>query len=302
MDQTELLDVLIIGGSYAGLAAAMTLGRSMRKVLIIDSGKPCNRQTPHSHNFITQDGETPAAIAAIAKEQVLKYPTISWLDGKAIGVVKKENHFEIETENEARYRARKLLFATGIKDHMPELEGFADCWGISVLHCPYCHGYEVKDRRLAVYGNGDAGFHLAMLIQHWSKDLSLFTGGEPVFSPEQIDKLKQHRIEVIAGKLQKIEHEKGYLNAVILEDGSRHEKDAMFARVPMSEHSGLPAALGCNFDELGYIEVDNFKKTSVNGVFAAGDNTTMMRSVSVAAAAGMMAGSVINKELIEEDF
>lgn len=302
MDQTEILDVLIIGGSYAGLAAAMTLGRSMRKVLIIDSGKPCNRQTPHSHNFITRDGEAPSAIAAIAREQVLQYPTISWLDGKAIGAVKNENYFEIETETGAKYRSRKLLFTTGIKDHMPELEGFAACWGISVLHCPYCHGYEVKDQRLGVYGNGDAGFHLAMLIQHWSKNLALFTGGEPVFSPEQTDKLKRHKIEIIAGKLQKIEEEKGYLTAIVLEDGSRHEKDALFARVPMSEHSGLPAALGCNFDELGYIEVDNFKKTSVNGVYAAGDNTTMMRSVSVAAAAGMMAGSMINKDLIEEDF
>lgn len=302
MDQTEILDVLIIGGSYTGLAAAMTLGRSMRQVLVIDSGKPCNRQTPHAHNFITRDGETPAAIAAIAKEQVLQYPTVSWLDDKAQIAIKKQDHFEIATENGGLYRSRKILFATGISDHMPALDGFAECWGISVLHCPYCHGYEVKNSRLAVSGNGDAGYHLAMMIQHWSKDLTVFTDGAATFSPEQRDKLAEHHIEIVAGALGKLEHTNGTISAIVLQDGSRYEKDALFARVPFNESSGLPAAMGCAFDEQGYIRIDDFKKTSIAGVFAAGDNTTMMRSVSNAAAAGAMAGSMINKELIEEDF
>lgn len=301
MDHTGIQDVLIIGGSYAGLSAAMALGRSMRNVLIIDSGKPCNRQTPHSHNFITRDGETPAAIAAIGRQQVLHYPTVSWLDDLAL-TVKKQDYFEVETASGGLYRSRKILFATGIRDQMPELPGFAACWGISVLHCPYCHGYEVKDKRLAVSGNGDAGFHLAMMIHHWSKDLTVFTDGAASFSPEQKDKLDRHQIKIVEGAFDHLEHQEGMLSAVVLQDGSRYEKDAMFARVPFQEHSGLPAVLGCALDEQGYIRVDDFKKTSVPGVFAAGDNTTMMRSVVNAAAAGAMAGAMINKELIEEDF
>lgn len=302
MDQTGILDVLIIGGSYAGLSAAMALGRSMRKVLIIDSGRPCNRQTPHSHNFITRDGETPAAIAAIAKEQVLQYPTVSWLDGKATAAVKKEFYFEVETASGAVYWSRKILFATGIRDIMPEMEGFAESWGISVLHCPYCHGYEIRHRKLGIIGNGDMGFHLASLIHNWSRDLTIFTNGAADFSPEQLAKIKSHNIEIEEGVLDKLEHKNGYLAAVLLKEGSRHTKDALFARVPFAQHSTLPVALGCATDEQGYIKTDEFKKTSVAGVFAAGDNTTMMRAVSNAVAAGAMAGSMINKELIDEDF
>ncbi len=260
MDHTGIQDVMIIGGSYAGLSAAMALGRSMRDVLIVDSGKPCNRQTPYSHNFITRDGETPAAIAAIARRQVLRYPTVSWLDDQALNVVKKQDYFEMGTASGGVYRSRKILFATGINDQMPALEGFAACWGISVLHCPYCHGYEVKDKRLAVSGNGDAGFHLAMMIHHWSGDLTVFTDGAASFSTEQKDKLNKHGIEIVAGAFDHLEHQEGILSAIVLKDGSRYEKDALFARVPFQEQSGLPAALGCAMDEQGYIRVDEFKK------------------------------------------
>jgi len=148
-------DVIIIGGSYAGLSAAMTLGRSMRKVLIIDSGKPCNRQTPYSHNFITHDGETPAAIAQKAREQVLKYPTVQLVNDTALRASKNENGFEIITASEAAYNTTKIIFATGVLDIMPDIKGFAECWGISILHCPYCHGYEVKDKPLGIIANGD---------------------------------------------------------------------------------------------------------------------------------------------------
>lgn len=302
MDHTDIQDVLIIGGSYAGLSAAMALGRAMRKVLIVDSGRPCNRQTPHSHNFITRDGETPAVIAAIAKDQVLQYPTVSWQDGKAITAVKKDLYFEVETEAGAVYKSRKILFATGVTDVMPGIKGFAESWGISVLHCPYCHGYEVRHRKLGIIGNGDVGYHLASLIHNWSRDLAIFTDGPANFSPEQLAKIKSHNIEIREGELDTLEHKNGYLAAVVLKDGNRYVKDALFARIPFVQHCTLPLALGCATDEQGYIKTDEFKKTSVAGVYAAGDNTTMMRAVSNAVAAGALAGSMINKELIDEDF
>ena len=143
MIETNHFDVIVIGGSYAGLSASMALGRSLRSVLIIDSGKPCNRTAPHSHNFITQDGEPPATIAQKAKAQVLVYPTIQFVADTVQSAQKEKNLFRIKTEANVEFTAKKLLFTTGIRDLMPDLPGFADCWGISVIHCPYCPGYEV---------------------------------------------------------------------------------------------------------------------------------------------------------------
>src|SRR5690606_19368783 len=146
---------IIIGGSYAGLSAAMALGRSLRKVLIIDAGKPCNRQTPHSHNFITQDGKTPAEISSIARAQVAQYETVTFLSGFAVEGKKTNSGFEIKTEKGEIFESKKLILATGVKDIMSEIPGFAECWGISVIHCPYCHGYEVRNEKTGILANGD---------------------------------------------------------------------------------------------------------------------------------------------------
>src|SRR5690606_37550650 len=157
-------DVIIVGGSYAGLSAAMALGRSLRKVLVIDSGFPCNRQTPHSHNFITQDGETPFAISQKAREQVMRYPTVRFLDDLALGAAKTATGFTVSTKSGDTFLSRKLITATGIADQLPEIKGFAACWGISVIHCPYCHGYEFRNQRTGILANGDRAFHLASLV------------------------------------------------------------------------------------------------------------------------------------------
>lgn len=188
--ENKNFDVIIIGGSYSGLAAAMALGRALVSVLVIDSGKPCNRQTPHSHNFLTQDGKEPADIAAIGKQQVALYDTVQFFDGLAISGQRTSNGlFEIQTASGEIFWADKLIFATGIKDIMPDVEGFVDCWGISVLHCPYCHGYEVRDQPTGILGSGENGYELAKLISNWTKDLTLFTEGKSKLTPEQIEKL-----------------------------------------------------------------------------------------------------------------
>ena len=185
MIEQEHFEVIIVGGSYSGLSAAMSLGRSLRQVLVIDSGLPCNRQTPHSHNFITHDGEKPAVISAKAKLQVDLYKTVQFYNGVAISAIKTENGFEIKTESGLSFTSRKVLFATGVKDLLPEIKGFAECWGISVLHCPYCHGYEVKEERTAIIANGEMGFDFAKLISNWTKDLRLCTNGKSTLTLEQ---------------------------------------------------------------------------------------------------------------------
>ena len=169
MTDNKNFDVIIIGGSYAGLSSAMALGRSLRNVLIIDNGKPCNIQTPHSHNFLTQDGKTPKDISASAKKEVEKYETIKFYKGIAISGVKIENGFEITTATNDKFTAKKLIFATGIKDTMPNIKGFSECWGISIIHCPYCHGYEHRYQNTGIIANGQKAFHLASMVNNLTK-------------------------------------------------------------------------------------------------------------------------------------
>jgi len=302
MAGNNMYDVIIVGGSYAGLSAAMALGRSLRKVLIIDSGLPCNRQTPHSHNFITHDGETPKAIADKAREQVLKYETVTIQHGLAVAATKMENGFQLTTADGAVLAARKLLFATGVKDLMPAIAGFAECWGITVIHCPYCHGYEVKHEKTGIMSNGDSGFDFTKLVNNLTKELTLFTNGKSTLSLTQQEKLQQHNIAVVETEIAGFEHTNGQLKQVLLKDGSAIPLKAMYAKIPFVQHCDIPVQLGCALTEQGYLAVDILGRTSVPGVYAAGDNTAMMRAVSLVVAGGGMAGAGINKELVEELF
>lgn len=300
MKNLRHFEVIIVGGSYAGLSAAMALGRSLRNVLIIDSGKACNRQTPHSHNFITQDGVAPAEISEKAKSQVLQYDTVEFLSDWVQAVVKVDQSFEIKTKNDFTFTAAKVLFTTGVTDVMPEIPGFSECWGISVLHCPYCHGYEVKQENIGILANGEIAFELCQLIQHWTNQLSLFTNGPATLTAEQKAFIAQLNIEIIEKEIAELKHSAGYLESVVFKDETQCDLTAIFARVETDQHCHILAQLGCELNEQGYIEVDFFQKTSVNGIFAAGDNTTPLRTVSIAVAAGTKAGVSINKELIGE--
>ncbi len=300
--QQEVFDVIIIGGSYAGLSAAMALGRSLRKVLIIDSGKPCNRQTPHSHNFLTRDGETPATIAGIAKDQVLAYPTVSFLNETVHEAVQVDKHFAVSCSNGDRLLGKKLVLATGVKDVFPNIRGFAECWGISVLHCPYCHGYEVAHKTTGIIANGEIAFEFAKLINNWTKDLTLFTNGPTTLAENDLEKLASKGIKLIQKEIEEIIHENGQVSRLLFKDGDTHELTTVYARGSMEHHTGVIETLKIELSELGYVAVDGFKKTNIAGVFAAGDCTNMMRSIAESVYAGNLAGVFANKELIEEQF
>lgn len=302
MTESNNFEVIIIGGSYAGLSAAMALGRSLRKVLIIDSGLPCNRQTPHSHNFLTQDGETPAAIAAKAKAEVLKYSTVRFLQGRAVATEKIENGFIVSTQNGERFQTEKLIFATGINDIMPDIKGFAACWGISVVHCPYCHGFELRNQKTGILANGARAVHLASLVNNLTNDITIFTMGKADFTEDDLAKFSRHKIEIAETMIAEIEHQNGRLNHLIFDDGSRLKYDALYAALPFTQHSDIPHALGCELKESGYIATDDFFKTSIKGVYACGDNSGMMRSVANSVYSGNFAGAMVNKELTDEQF
>lgn len=302
MTESKSFDVIIIGGSYAGLSTAMALGRSLRNVLIIDSGSPCNKQTPHSHNFITQDGETPAAIASKAKAQVLNYNTVKFMNDLAVSGTKDETGFVITTQTNQEFKAKKLVFATGIKDSIPDIKGFAECWGISVIHCPYCHGYEFRNQKTGVLGNGERAFHIAALVNNLTNNVTVFTSGKADFTAEQIARLTRHNIEVIETKVREIEHENGKVKNVTLDDGKKISLNALYAVIPFTQHSSIPVSLGCELTEQGHIKVDNLQKTNIKGVYACGDNTAMMRSVANAVYSGNLTGAAVNRELTDDQF
>jgi thioredoxin reductase len=302
MTDKKHFDVIIVGGSYSGLAAGMALGRALRKVLIIDSSKPCNRQTPHSHNFLTQDGKTPKEIASLAKQQVEQYITVQFFNGLATKGVKTNTGFEIHTNTGEVFTAGKVIFATGIKDIMPDIPGFAESWGISVLHCPYCHGYEVKNLPTGILGNGNYGFEFSALIYNWTKDLTLYTNGKSTLATEQTVKLQQHDISVVEDEIEKLQHHNGYLQHIEFKNGKSIPVKAIYTRPPFVQHSSIPEMLGCELTDEGYIKVDPAQKTNVHGVFASGDNTTRIRTVANSVSTGTTAGMMVNKEMIEETF
>ncbi|RYC68861.1 NAD(P)/FAD-dependent oxidoreductase [Spirosoma sordidisoli] len=301
----EHYDVIIVGGSSAGLSAALVLGRAVRRVLVIDAGQPCNRQTPHSHGFLTRDGATPAELVTAAREQISQYPGVQFWSGTATRAARTEHGFSVTTTSadggDLQFSGRALLLATGLFDIMPELPGFAECWGRSVLHCPYCHGYEVHGQPLGILANGDVGYDMASLIQQWSRQLTLFTNGPATLTPDQRQTLAQLQIPIVDTPIAALEHEEGRLTAVLFADGTRAHPAAVFARVPFRQHTDLASQLGCTLTEHGLIKTTEAGETNVPGVYAAGDATTLFRQVAIAVASGAKTGAWLNRQLIDED-
>lgn len=298
----DLLDVVIIGGSYAGLAAAMSLGRAMRHVLIIDSGTPCNRYTPRSHNFLTRDGEVPERLIALAKAQVLAYPTITFSVGRVVAAEKSQNFFCVTTEAGLVYRAKKILFSTGLRDSFPDIEGFTDCWGISVLHCPYCHGYEVRGQKVGLLEHGSMTYEFIKLVSQWAPDLVVFTEGKPVLSDEQRAVLSTKKIKIIDRKIYRIQHHEGKMNQVVIRDGDPIDLSILYAKPPFQQQCDLAIKLGCKLNDEGLFETNVLQQTCVPGVYVAGDNSSHGRALSVVIAAGAVAGMYLNKEITDDEW
>ncbi len=295
-------DVIIIGGSYAGLSAALSLGRAMRHVLIMDTGTPSNWQTPYAHNMLLHDGQTPAEITAAAKAQVLAYPTVSFVEERATGASRLGTDFVIDTEQGKTYTSRKLILATGLTDIMPDMEGYKECWGISLLHCPYCHGYEARNKRTGILGNSDMGYDFACMLRNWTKELTLYTNGESTLTAEQMEKLKHHHVAVIETPISSIDQKNGHVKHLVFEDGWQVPLTVLYTRPDHQHQSDIAERLGCIFTAHNLIETDAFQRTNVHGVYAAGDNSSVGRSIAVAIAHGSVAGMMVNKEMMEEAF
>lgn len=302
MADTTHYEVIIIGGSYAGLSAAMSLGRSMRKVLVIDSGKPCNIQTPHSHNFITHDGKAPHDIAMLAKEEVLKYDTVQFHDTVAVAGRKTDNGFEIEIETGHKFTAERLLFATGVRDILPDIKGLRECWGITVIHCPYCHGYEFRGKETAILATGEKAMHTARMVSNLTDKLSIIAPGIAEFTEEQKAKLHSKNITLTDAAITEVGHENGRLKHIVFADGSTKPLDALYIAPAFVQHCDVPEKLGCELTEPGFFKIDEFHKTTVPGVYACGDSTAAMRSIANAVAQGNVTGAMVNMDLCDAKF
>ncbi|BCD88108.1 hypothetical protein PSm6_45150 [Pseudomonas solani] len=289
-------DVIIIGGSYAGLSAAMPLARARRRILVVDEGLRRNRFAAHSHGFLTQDGNAPGAIASQAREQVMAYETVEWLTGKAVAVALTARGFRIEIEGEEPREARRLIFAGGVVDQLPEIPGLAERWGSRVFHCPYCHGYELQQGRIGVIATSAMSMHLALLLPDWGRTtLFLNQAFEP--DAEQLAKLAARGVTLEREPVRAVE---GELD-LVLRDGRVISLDGLFVPTRIDVASSLPESLGCEFDEGFYgriIRTDAMKATSVKGVYACGDAARMGGSVPLAVGDGTLAGAAAHQSLI----
>lgn len=288
-------DVVIIGGSYAGLTAAMPLARARRKVLIIDAGQRRNRFAEYSHGFLTQDGTRASEIAHIAKQQVLAYPTVDWQDGKVRRVEKLETGFAVCIDATHSITARRLIIATGITDRLPDITGLAERWGRTVFHCPYCHGYELDQGKMGVIASSEHAAHLAMVLPDWGETL-LFLNGYPV--ADQIKHQLQGR--GVSTETQFIQEIIGHSD-VLLEDGRVIQLEGIFVSSQCTIAQDWIFQLGCEIEHTAMGEViktNSIKETTVAGIFACGDVARLGGSVALAVGDGSMAGIAAHRSLI----
>ena len=290
-------DAIIIGGSYAGMAAALQLARARRRVLVIDEGVRRNRFASHSHGFLGQDGRPPVDIAAEAREQLMRYPTVTWKTGRAENAARTAEGFQITDSQGTGHRGRRLLLAVGVVDELPEIPGLQERWGRSVFHCPYCHGYELMQGRIGVVAVSGQSMHHALMLPDWGPTTLLLNGA---FEPDadQSAHLARRGVAVETSPITEIG---GDPAEVTLADGRRLPFAGLFV-VPKSRiASPLAAQLGCATEDgpLGtHIRVDAMQETSVPGVFACGDAARAAGSVALAVGAGTMAGTALHRSLL----
>jgi len=295
-------DVIIVGGGPAGLSAALTLGCCRRTVLVCDAGLPRNRSSNAMHCFITRDGVNPKNFLETAREQLAPYTSVHLLQALVMEVHARDGLFEVALHNGEHYTCRKILLATGVVDHLPAIVGVEQFYGVSVHHCPYCDGWEWRDQPIAVYGRGEKGGGLALMLKQWTDDVILFTDGPGELSPDFVKRLEAECISVYEEPVGSLEGTpEGHLERVVLTSGEAVERRAMFFNTGQHQRSMLPLRLGCQLDAKGGVTVGEYEvETCVEGVYVAGDASRDVQLVIVAAAEGTKAAFAINKALLGE--
>ncbi len=292
-----MYDVIVVGGSYAGMAAALQLARGRRTVCVIDAGQRRNRFASTSHGVLGQDGTAPSEIAGNAKAQLLRYPSVTWRDGTVVLAEKTGDAFTVHMKQEEIVAARRLVLATGITDELPAIPGLAERWGQSAFHCPYCHGYELDRGPLGVLATGEASLHQALLMPEWGPT-TFFTNG--IFEPND-GQQRQLQARGVTLERELVTAITGSHATVHLQDGRSVALAGLFLASRVNAASPLAEQLGCEFVDspLGpYLQTDETKETSVAGVFACGDAARVAGNVAFAIADGAMAGLAAHRSLV----
>lgn len=297
------VDVTIIGGSFAGQAAALHLARTRRKVLLADAQNPRNRFAHASYGFLGQDGAVPSVIIAKATEQLRAYSTVEILHDYVVSAAPADEGFRIAFASGNEVLTKLIILAIGVTDELPTLAGLQERWGITVLHCPYCHGYELQQRPIGVLATGPAAFHQAILAQDWGPT-TLFTQGNLELAADQRAALSKRGVSVETSQIVELMGNAPALKAVKLADGRMIEIAGLFVAPRMEVPQDLPKQLGCTFKEDLFgtsIAVDERQETLMRGVFAAGNAVNPMANATISAASGIMAASMAHYTLVFGD-
>jgi thioredoxin reductase len=294
------LDVIIVGGGPAGLNAAVVLGRCRRKVLIFDTQKYRNRWSHGVHNYLTQDDILPSQFINLCHKEIYKYGVKLYYK-RVVKARREKNIFHVKDEDGQSYFSKKLLIATGLQDRLPDVPGFEELYGKSVFHCPYCDGWEVADKPLAVYAKEKDGTELALSLKTWSSDVVLLTNGNKHLKDKQREKLEAKRIRVITTKIDRLEGAEGLLKKIIFKNGEELEREALFFVNGYEQQCNLAEVFGCEMNKKGVVVTNSKQQTTIKGLYVAGDADMDVQFVVVAGAEGAKAGVIINKELQKED-
>ncbi|WP_102272212.1 NAD(P)/FAD-dependent oxidoreductase [Cytobacillus massiliigabonensis] len=299
-----VLDCAIIGGGPAGLNASLVLGRAKMNAVLLDEDKPRNAVTNESHGFITRDGITPSEFKKIAKEDVKKYSSnLSVYNEQVTDINRENNLFTIRTKAGKLFHSRKVILSTGLRDLLPSVKGIQDFYGKSLFSCPFCDGWELRDKPLVVIAENENAFHLVKMVSNWSNDLLVCTNGKESLTGEQKELLALKKIKVIDDEIEKLQGENGLLKSVKFVNGLEMERAGGFITTDLKQSSSFAHSLGCKLNEMGGIETDDLGRTSVKGVYASGDSSIKgPAQLIVAAADGSKAAMGVVHDLINEDF
>lgn len=289
-------DLIVIGGSYAGMAAALQLVRARREVLVIDAGQRRNRFASHSHGFLGQDGVDPARIWAKARAQLQAYPNLRWLDGSASAITGSKDEFQVATDSGEVLVGRRVLLATGVSDQLPDIAGLSERWGKTVFHCPYCHGYELDQGRIGVIARGPISLHQAQLLPEWGR-VTLLTNAALMLEPEQRADLERRGVTIEDTPIAQIVGDAD----IELSNGRLLSFAGLFVATRTDPASPVAKAAGCILTETPMgtqIMTAESKETSIPGIFAAGDVARAPHSVSLAVGDGAWAGAQLHRSLV----
>jgi thioredoxin reductase len=293
-----IYDCVIAGGGPGGLSAALTLGRARRRVLLCDFGAPRNAATVHMHNFVTRDGVTPAEFRRIAREQLATYPHVDVRDVRVEEIRGEAGAFDVRL-SEGRVRARRILLCTGMIDELPEIEGLRACWGRSIFICPYCHAWEVQDRRFAYLATNVEKLGFALLLRAWTSDVVVLTDGKLVIPPDMRAQLNAGGVRVEERSIARLIHAGDQLQGIEFADGESLPREVLFVH-PRQRHADLVTSLGLKLDAMNFVEIDAMRQTSRPGIYAGGDLVSGMQGAVIAAASGSQAAATLNHALVVE--